>query len=330
MFLPDRKIRHLAFTSLASVLLLALAACTTPTPAGVTSVTITGGDREVGIDETAQLTAAVMVQGETDKNVTWASSDEGVATVSEDGELTALAIGSSTVTATSVSDASKLDAIEITVTATCRSPNRLIEIPDVALRTAILEASGKADGPVLCEDMRGLTSLTTTEKGIQDLSGSQHATNLTHLDLSKNDIDDIAPLANLGALTSLNLASNEISTIAPLANLTNLTSLQLGNNGISDVAPLEYLTKLRSLYLGWNEIGAIAPLANLTNVRDLDLTDNNIRDIAPLENHTNLNNLYLGQNCLDVSDDSRARNLIATLEANGTNVSYASQKDCGP
>ena len=54
-------------------------------------------------DETAQLTAEVTPSYADNKRVTWQSSDEKVATVDEDGKVTAVGNGTATITATSVS-----------------------------------------------------------------------------------------------------------------------------------------------------------------------------------------------------------------------------------
>ena len=69
-----------------------------PTPA--TSVTITGDKHNLKVRETMTLTATVAPENATYKEVEWSSSDTTKATVSEDGTVTAVAIGEVTITAT--------------------------------------------------------------------------------------------------------------------------------------------------------------------------------------------------------------------------------------
>ncbi|KFI95748.1 Ig-like domain-containing protein [Bifidobacterium stellenboschense] len=73
--------------------------------ASPTGVTISGGgvvDGKLALTEksTAKLTATVTPDDAVSKNVTWSSSDEGVAKVSDDGTVTAVKAGSATITAT--------------------------------------------------------------------------------------------------------------------------------------------------------------------------------------------------------------------------------------
>ena len=74
------------------------------TPVNVTSVTVSPSTKTVSIGDTAQLTTTVLPADATDKTVTWSSSDNSVATVSANGLVTALAVGTATITATSNDD----------------------------------------------------------------------------------------------------------------------------------------------------------------------------------------------------------------------------------
>lgn len=66
----------------------------------VESITI-DGDVDLVAGDTSQLTATVKPDGATDKTVAWSSSDTSVATVDENGLVTAVAVGQATITAAS-------------------------------------------------------------------------------------------------------------------------------------------------------------------------------------------------------------------------------------
>jgi hypothetical protein len=98
-----------------TVLMLALVGCP-PTGGGrVLNVAIDGGDRTVRQGTTTTLTASVQTDGGASTAVAWTSSDPSVADIDDDGALEALAAGTSTITAISVADPTKNDAIVVTV-----------------------------------------------------------------------------------------------------------------------------------------------------------------------------------------------------------------------
>ena len=64
------------------------------------SITISQETATLKVGETVELTATVMPEDATDKTITWASSDEAVATVDAEGKVTAVALGEAEITAT--------------------------------------------------------------------------------------------------------------------------------------------------------------------------------------------------------------------------------------
>lgn len=69
----------------------------------------------VGENESLVATVEDVLNKATNKEVTWTSSDESVATVDDTGKVTAIAEGSTTITATSVVDFRKKDTCTVTV-----------------------------------------------------------------------------------------------------------------------------------------------------------------------------------------------------------------------
>ena len=81
----------------------------------VLDVAIDGGDRGAVVGDSLALSAAVVRGGGATDHVTWSSSDAAVATIDADGRVASTASGPTEITATSVSDPSKSDTINLTV-----------------------------------------------------------------------------------------------------------------------------------------------------------------------------------------------------------------------
>ena len=184
-----------------------------------------------------------------------------------------------------------------------RIPGAGVHIPDVNLRTAIdqrLELRhGKAPGDVITvEDMAKLKLLKIVDKGIQDLTGLQFATNLQSLAASDNQIFDLLPLQELIKLESINLKNNAVSDLSPLSGLKNLREINLEGNLVSDLSPFKNLKKLGSLRLWDCPVSDLSPLAGLTELTELNLADQRwynlgLIDLLPLAGLTKMENLTI-------------------------------------
>jgi uncharacterized repeat protein (TIGR02543 family) len=103
----------------------------------VTGVTVTPETTGVVIGKTVQLTAVVAPSDATNAAVSWSSSDTNIATVTEAGLVSGVAIGSATITATT-SDGSFTDVCAVTVTADTVSVTGVVVSP----KTVSLSAGG--------------------------------------------------------------------------------------------------------------------------------------------------------------------------------------------
>ncbi|MDE3741492.1 Ig-like domain-containing protein [Maribacter polysaccharolyticus] len=80
----------------------------------VTGVEVTPNSASVSLGETAQLNAAVAPNNATNQNLTWSSDDPAIASVDQNGLVTALDIGTVTITATTA-DGNFTDTATITI-----------------------------------------------------------------------------------------------------------------------------------------------------------------------------------------------------------------------
>ena len=88
----------------------------TPETIVVTGITLDKTALEITVGETATLTASVTPDNATDKSITWSSANESIATVDQNGKVTAKAAGTVKITATAKDGSGVKGECEVTVT----------------------------------------------------------------------------------------------------------------------------------------------------------------------------------------------------------------------
>ena len=117
------------------------------TPIPVESVTITGcTDAPLAIAGTHQLIATILPENATNHAVAWISSDNNIATVNNNGLVTARAVGTATITVTTA-DGGRTATSEITVACNIDNPEGVV-IDDIRWATRNVDMPGEfADDP---------------------------------------------------------------------------------------------------------------------------------------------------------------------------------------
>ena len=139
----------------------------TPTGEGsvvykVTGVTLDQTDLTLFTGQSEQLTATVTPDNATNKNVTWSSNDDTIATVDNNGNVTAVAAGTATITVTT-EDGSHT----ATCTVTVKDP-----VYSMTTDTAVLNFDSKTEGYA---DAPAAKTVTITNTGNQPLTLAQPA-----------------------------------------------------------------------------------------------------------------------------------------------------------
>ena len=198
-----------------------------------------------------------------------------------------------------------------------RSPGTVVHIPDPNLRAAIAEALGKnPNAPITAEEMERLREFDVSDRGIQDLTGLQFATNLSRLVLGLwsgqgNQVSDLSPLAGLTNLRELILNNNPVSDLSPLRGLKNLTRLVFSRTQVSDLSPIAGLINLRKLDFNVGNVSDLSPIAGLINIEYLGFPNNNVSDLSAIAGFVNLKTLYFwGNNVSDISPIAGLFNLV--------------------
>ena len=141
---------------------------------------------------------------------------------------------------------------------------KTISVPDKNLKKAIQEKLGlNPHANITDRDMKTFRSLKLEDKGITNISGLEHATELEHLLLGRNKISNYAPLAQLSKLKRLFLWANGINDLNVLPPMPQLAFLDLNWNQISDLSPLAEFTSLKELWLQGNKLADTSTLFQL-------------------------------------------------------------------
>ena len=89
---------------------------TPPEIVPVSQITLNKAETSISVGNSETLTATVAPENAANKALTWASSDEDVATVAPDGTVTAVKAGAATITATAADGSGKSAVCKVTVT----------------------------------------------------------------------------------------------------------------------------------------------------------------------------------------------------------------------
>ena len=94
----------------------------TPEIVPVSQITLNKAETSISVGNSETLTATVAPENAANKALTWASSDEDVATVAPDGTVTAVKAGAATITATAADGSGKSAVCKVTVTGDTTPP----------------------------------------------------------------------------------------------------------------------------------------------------------------------------------------------------------------
>ncbi|MDW8799671.1 cell wall-binding repeat-containing protein [Clostridium sp. A1-XYC3] len=205
--------------------------------------------------------------------------------------------------------------------------NSSVKFKDKQFEKLVRDKVGIHDRELHYSDLKNITSLDLSNKGIGDITGLEYFSGLQSLDLSYNQITNVKPIIKLYALENLNLSHNQIMDISYISNLRNLKQLSLSDNKISNLDDsrksekdydekdydkvsqnvFKYLTNLTFLDLSNSNIkastsnknrinsGDLDNLKVLTNLVSLNLKGNSLGSLSDLEKLTSLKTLNLSK-----------------------------------
>ncbi len=109
-------------------------------PVVVTGVTVSPTSTSIVAGQTAQLTATVLPANADNKNISWSTGDGSIASVDDNGKVTANSVGETTITVTT-EDGGFTASCEVTVTA----PPAPIEVESISMKEATTIGIGSSE-----------------------------------------------------------------------------------------------------------------------------------------------------------------------------------------
>lgn len=209
------------------------------TTAPILTEEIVLGDSAVQLKpgETKELTAAVLPENATDKNITWTSGDETVATVDSHGTITALEPGQTTITATAQDGSGVSAACQVTVLPILTEE---IALSDSAIKLDI-GATKTLTATVLPENATNKTVTWTSSNetiATVDSNGTITAMKsgeaiITATAQDGSSVSAACQATVLPAAETINTEKNTAEAIAAKAITLNATSLTLAEGASS-------------------------------------------------------------------------------------------------
>lgn len=202
-----------------------------------TGISMSSSSVQLNSGDTYKLSAEVLPSNATLRNVTWTTSNSDVASVDQNGNVTAGNYsGTAVITATSV-DGNYTSQCAVTVKGNLDYTDSVyFESP--YLEKAVRDSINKPSGSITSNDMKMVQSLNISNKNINSLRGLEYAVNLDLFNAESCNIYDASVLKNLKNLEYLYLDSNHIKNIDFISNLTKLKSISFFSDFITDVSPL--------------------------------------------------------------------------------------------
>ena len=183
----------------------------------VQTVTLSGSTHEIEAEEELQLTAAITPNDADDKTLTWSSSSSSVATVDQNGKVTGVATGTTTIKATSVNG--KIGTYEVNVivpiTAFTLTSNANLELNKNATSTITYTITPNEPSESTTVTWTSSDeSVATVSNGVITAMGGGTATITGSLGTTKNNIRPITVNVTVNVpLTSVTITEDNFSLL---------------------------------------------------------------------------------------------------------------------
>lgn len=197
-----------------------------PSDVPVESISLNITNKAIKIGETVQLTAEILPENATNKKLIWSTDDEKIATVNQEGLVTAISTGETIITVTT-EDGKKKATCEIVVMGNEEKVVATIEYSETDLTNKDVVATiyfNKEDVRITNNDEKNTYTFTTNDSFVFEYEDSQNITGTATATV--NWIDKILP-----TITGVENDGKYESPVTPVITDENLKDVQLIKDG---------------------------------------------------------------------------------------------------
>lgn len=128
----------------------------------------------------------------------------------------------------------------------------------------------------------GIYKLKLNLKGVNNLSGLKHLTQLRELSITNYASTDLSDLKHLHQLQKLEFIDCDFSSIVPITPIKQVNDLRFENCQIDTLDSFQYLKNLKRLQLERNCITDLRPIKKASQLEFLSLKNNPIKNFDEL------------------------------------------------
>lgn len=197
-----------------------------PSDVPVESISLNITNKTIKIGETVQLTAEILPENATNKKLIWSTDDEKIATVNQEGLVTAISTGETIITVTT-EDGKKKATCEIVVMGNEEKVVATIEYSETDLTNKDVVATiyfNKEDVRITNNDEKNTYTFTTNDSFVFEYVDSQNTTGTATATV--NWIDKILP-----TITGVENNGKYENPVTPVITDENLKDVQLIKDG---------------------------------------------------------------------------------------------------
>lgn len=231
----------------------------------VESVSLSQETLELEADQKATLRATINPGNAANQEVTWSSSAPQIAKVSQDGEITALARGTATITVTTA-DGSHTAQCEVTV-------NSLYtyELINGEKEAEITDYHGLGGDLVIPNEFAGrpLTKIASAafyQKGLTRVVIPETVTTIEGSAFTGNMLKEIKIPDQVTEIGDLAFAENQLRELTIPASVTSINSRAFYGNELTDLTILPGVKSIGEWAFYWNSLSSVIIPSTVTSI----------------------------------------------------------------